>query len=156
VLSVIKPQAFWNWFKWKILQTWPRRNYLRGGLTLGDDIRTPTLNRFNNWYYEQTKAIVKIPLIEERREMRDVEGMYDDTYGFMDSIPIIKKVIMGNALNRVLQDERIQKIDLALEKIMKNGNGKGSKKGKAKVEPQPEIEDEDDYDEDYDGNEWYD
>ena len=46
VLAIVKPQAFWNWLRWKLLKVWPSRNYLRGGLTLGDNIRTPTMNRF--------------------------------------------------------------------------------------------------------------
>ena len=46
VLAIIKPQAFWNWLRWKLLEVWPSRNYLRAGLTLEDNIRTPTMNRF--------------------------------------------------------------------------------------------------------------
>lgn len=124
VLAIVKPQAFWNWLRWKLLEVWPSRNYLRGGLTLSNFIQTPTMNRFINFYQEQTGSIAKNQLTEERSEMIRVKGIYNDTDGFGDNVLIIKKSIMGDVMNQVvLQDETIQKIDLALEKIMKNGNG---------------------------------
>ena len=56
---------------------------------------------------------------------------------------------MGDVMNDVvLQDKQIQKIDLALEKIMKNGKG-STKKSKSKSEVNEKEEDED-----YDGSEW--
>ena len=52
---------------------------------------------------------------------------------------------MGDVMNDVvLQDKQIQKIDLALEKIMRNDSN-GSSSGK-----------DDGDDDDYDGNEWND
>jgi hypothetical protein len=146
VLAVVKPQAFWNWLRWKLLKVWPSRNYLRGGLALEDDIRTPTMNRFNDFYWEHIRTITKSRLEEERDGMKRVTDMYDDTDGFGDNIQIVNKAIMGDVMNEVvLQDKQVQKIDLALEKIMKNGNGK---KLKSKADG------EDEYDDDYDGNEW--
>jgi hypothetical protein len=54
-----------------------------------------------------------------------------------------------NSLKNIFVRCRVQKIDLALEKIMKNGN---DKKSKSKSD---EEEDENEYDDDYDdGNEW--
>jgi hypothetical protein len=153
VLAIVKPQAFWNWLRWKLLKTWPSRNYLRGGLGLRDIIRSPTMNRFIDFYDGHTEAITMNTLENERIEMMQVEGMYDDTDGFRDNVPIVKKVIMGDAMNEVvLQDKRIQKIDLALEKIMKNGDSSTSKKSKSEVDD--EDEDEEEYD--GDGNEWND
>ena len=59
--------------------------------------------------------------------------MYDDIDGFGDNVQIIKKAIMGDVMNEVvLQDKKIQKIDLVLEKIMKGGNGKDKDKRKTK------------------------
>jgi hypothetical protein len=72
-------------------------------------------------------------------------------------VKIIKKSIEGDILKGILlQNEQIQKMDLALEKIMKNGNGGGNKKKKTKKEQQAEAdEDSEGYeDDDYDGNEW--
>ena len=120
----ITTQAFWNWLKWKLLKIWPRRNYLRGGLAFRDNIRTPTMNKFIDFYQKYTETIRKSRLVEERDEMRRVRGMYDDIDGFGDNVQIIKKAIMGDVMNDlVLQDKQIQKIDLALEKLLNNGSG---------------------------------
>jgi len=151
VLATVKPQAFWNWLRWKLLKIWPGRNYRRGGLTLREDIRTPTMNRFIEFCHEQTADITKDCLTDERTAMIKVEGMYDDTDGFADNVSIVKKAIMGDVTNEiVLQDQQIQKIDLALEKIMMNGNGNK----KSNVNVNANDDDEDEYDDDYDGNEW--
>jgi hypothetical protein len=146
VLAIVKPQAFWNWLRWKSLKVWPSRNYLRGGLVLRDPIRTPTMNRFIDFYQKHTKTITESRLTDGRVKMIEVRGMYDDTDGFQDNVPIIKKAIMGDVMNGiVLQDKQIQKIDLALEKIMKNGSNTSNK-----------DDDEDEDDSDYDGNDWND
>ena len=132
MLAIVKPQAFWNWLRWKLLEIWPSRNYIRGGLTLRDHIRTPTMNRFIDFYQKHTKTITESRLADERDEMKRVRGMYDDTDGFQDNVWIIKKAIMGDVMNDVvLQDKQIQKIDLALEKIMKNNSSSSSKKSKS-------------------------
>jgi hypothetical protein len=152
LLAIVKPQAFWNWLRWKLLKTWPSRNYLRGGLGLRDDIRTPTMNRFIDFYQKHTKTITENRLADERAEMKEVSGMYDDSDGFQDNVSIIKKAIMGDVMNEVvLQDKQIQKIDLALEKLMKNG-GTNNKKSKSEADDEDGDEDNDDYD----GNEWND
>jgi hypothetical protein len=151
VSAIVKPQAFWNWLRWKLLKTWPRRNYLRGGLTLGDHIRTPTMNRFIDYCQKYTRAITESRLADERAEMKRVRGMYDDTDGFQDNVPIIKKSIMGDVMNDVvLHDKQIQKIDLALEKIMKNDSNSKNKKSKSEADD----EDEEEYNDAYDSNEW--
>ena len=55
--------------------------------------------------------------------------MYDDIDGFGDNVQIINKAIMGDVMNDVvLQDKQIQKMDLALEKIMENGSDDKEKK----------------------------
>jgi hypothetical protein len=82
------------------------------------------MNKFIEFCNKQTADVVKDRLDNERVGMRRVEGMYDDTDGFRDNVSIVRRAIMGDVMNEiVLQHERIQKIDLALEKIMKNGNG---------------------------------
>jgi hypothetical protein len=163
VLAAIKPQAFWNWLKWKMLQVWPDRDYRRGGLDLErETFRTPTLNRFIEYYDVKTKSVSKVSINEIQVEISNVRGLYDDIEGFRDSVPIVKKAIKGDIMsNVILQDKDIQKMDLALEKIMKNGNGNDSNdtttatKKKSKKEMQTAAdEDSEEYDEDYDGDEW--
>ena len=113
ILAVVKPQAFWNWLRWKMLQTWPHRSYLRGGLTLGPQgLQTPVMRRFTEYYGNHIESITKDRLGEERVNMRYVEGMYDDTDGFGDNVNIIQKAIMGDVMNEVvLPDMTVQKID---------------------------------------------
>ena len=86
VLAIIKPQAFWNWLRWKLLETWPRRNYLRGDLNFRDDIRTPTMNRFIDFCHERTRTVAESHLDYVRSQMRDINGMYDDIDGFQDNV----------------------------------------------------------------------
>jgi hypothetical protein len=106
------------------------------------------MNRFIDFYHERTADIAKSRLIEERTGMINVNGMYDDTDGFRDNVSIVKKAIMGDVTNEIVsQDEQIQKIDLALEKIMNNGNDNSSNNSSS-------DDDAEDDDEDHDGNEW--
>lgn len=154
ILALVKPQAFWNWLRWRMLQLWPSRNYLRGGLYLDDNLRTPTLNRFIDFYEKQTEPVIRNSVTEARNEVSFVRGLYDDVDGFSDNVQIIRKAIEGDIMHNVLlQDEKIQKLDLALEKIMKDGNGNGIGKDKTK---ETELDDADDDDESGDGNEWND
>jgi type II secretory pathway component GspD/PulD (secretin) len=130
---------------------------MRGGLTLSDEIRAPTMNRFIEFLGKQTQKIVKDRLTEERRNLQKVKGMYDDIDGFRDDVPIIDKAIMGDVLVEVLQNEIVQKLDLALEKMMKNGynNNDGSSKTRKKSMKEQKLEadeDTEEYDDDYDGN----
>ena len=153
ILAAIKPEAFWNWLKWKLLQVWPDRDYRRGGLLLDESMATPTLYKFNTYYLEQTRPVIAKSIIEARSDAGYVRGIYDDTDGFGDNVKIIKKSIEGDILNDILLQNEM---DLALEKIMKNGNGGSNKKKKTKKEQQTEAdEDSEGYeDDDYDGNEW--
>ena len=110
------------------------------------------MNRFIDFCEKHTENITKNWLEEERDEMKDVNGMYDDYDGFQDNVPIIKKAIMGDVMNDVvLQDEKVQKIDLALEKIMENGID--DKEKKSKLDSDSEADEDEDED---DGNEWND
>lgn len=148
LLAIVKPQAFWNWLKWKMLKVWPRRNYGRGGLALVDYIKTPTMKRFIRFHHKQTADITQPRLAEERKEMREVEGIYDDIDGFRDNVSIVKQVIMGDVMNEiVLEDKQIQKIDLALEKIMQDGSRKSKSDDDNEEEEEEEEEDEEDEDE---------
>jgi hypothetical protein len=114
--------------------------------------RTPVLNRFIEYYDTKTRSVSKDSIITIDTEISDVRGLYDDVDGFPDSVPIIKKAIKGDILNAVvLQDEGIQKMDLALEKIMKNGNSEGNGDQRKK---NVKSNDDDEYEEDDDGNEW--
>ena len=86
-------------------------------------------------------------------EISDVNGLYDDTEGFKDSVPIVKRAIRSEILNDViLQDKEIQRIDLALGKILKNNNG--TLKGKNNTKESELDDNANEYDEDNDGNEW--
>ncbi|MGH9986480.1 MAG: hypothetical protein ACRD8W_21265, partial [Nitrososphaeraceae archaeon] len=156
VLAIVKPQAFWNWLGWKMLQIWPSRNYLRGGLTLADDIQSPTMNRFIEFYHNHTESIAKSRLTEERNGMKRVEGMYNDIDGFRDNTEIVDKAIMTDVMNEVvLADEKVQQIDLALEKIMKNGSDNNDdNKPDEQRELEAVAEDTKEFDDNYDGNEW--
>lgn len=157
ILAAIKPEAFWNWLKWKLLQMWPDRDYRRGGLDLSESMATPTLYKFNTYYLEQTRPVIKQSITDAISDAGHIRGIYDDIDGFADNVQIAKKSIEGDILNNVLlQNDRIQKMDLALEKIMKNGNGIDKKKKKSKKEQQAEAdEDSEGYeDNDYDGNDW--
>jgi hypothetical protein len=156
ILALIKPQAFWNWLKWKLLQVWPERDYRRGGLLLNSTMATPTLYKFNKYYLEQTRPVIAHSITDAISDAGYVKGIYDDIDGFGDNVQIAKRAIEGDILNNVLlQNDQIQKMDLALEKIMKNGNGSAKKK-KSKKEHQAEADkDTEGYDDDnYDGNEW--
>jgi hypothetical protein len=160
VLVAIKPQAFWNWLRWKTLQTWPRRDYRRGGLNLDSEtFRTPMFNQFIEYYDTKTKSVSRYSINEIEKEVSDVDGLYDDIEGFRDSVPIIMKAIKGDIINNaILQDRDIQKMDLALEKIMKNGNGKGKGKNKSKTKELAVVDSNNDDNEDFedydDGNDW--
>jgi hypothetical protein len=161
VLAAIKPQAFWNWLRWKMLQVWPKRDYRRGGLYLDEEtIRTPVLNRFIEYYDGKTKLVSRLSIANVGREISYVDGLYDDIEGFKDSVPIIKRSIQSEILNDViLQDKEIQKIDLALETIMKDGmayKGKGKKFKNKVVAAELDNDDYEDEDEDDEGNEWTD
>ena len=163
VLAAIKPQAFWHWLKWKMLQVWPERDYRRGGLHLETEtFRTSVFNQFIEYYDAKTRLVSKDSINSIEAEISRVRGLYDDIEGFPDSVPIVKKAIKGDIMNYViLQDKDIQKMDLALEKIMKDGNSKCKDNGKPKNEivsisnPTTDNDDDDDFDEDEDdGNEW--
>ena len=134
-----------------MVQVWPERDYRRGGLYLEAEIfRTPVLNQFIEYCDAKTKSVSKDSINDIETEISNVKGLYEDIEGFRDSVPIIKKAIKGDIINDViLQDKNIQKIDLALEKIMNDGNGKGKDKSKTK---EVELDDDDDDD----GNEWND
>lgn len=116
--------------------------------------------RFKKYYGNHIESITKDRLGEERANMRYVEGMYDDTDGFGDNVQIIKKAIIGDVMNEVvLPDKTVQKMDLALEKIMKDGNGKTKQRKSKKGQQQAKVDNDEDtggYDDDDDGNDWED
>jgi hypothetical protein len=110
--------------------------------------------QFIEYYDAITKLISKDNINDIEYEVSTVKGLYDDIEGFKDSVPIIKTAIKGDIMNDViLQDKDIQKIDVALEKIMMNGNA--NKRLKSKKKQKAEADDDtEEYVDDYDGNEW--
>ena len=115
-----------------------------------ETFRTPVFIQFIDYYDAKARLVSKDSISSIKAEISRVRGLYDDIEGFPDSVPIVKKAIKGDIMNDViLQDKDIQKMDLALEKIMRNGRTKGKKS------EQESVDDDEDYEDD-DGNEWED
>lgn len=118
ILAAAKPEPFWNWLRWKLLQLWPSRNYRRA-LFINDSMRTPTYKRFEKWYDKQTEPVIKDRVVEAKNDLLKVEGFYEDVDGFEDNVNTRKNQIETDIVDHVLtEDEKIQKIDLGLESIM--------------------------------------
>ena len=132
---------------------WPEKDYRRGGLHLETEtFRTPVFIQFIDYYDAKARLVSKDSISSIKAEISRVRGLYDDIEGFPDSVPIVKKAIKGDIMNDViLQDKDIQKMELALEKIMRNGRTKV----KGKKSEQESVDDDEDYEDD-DGNEWED
>jgi hypothetical protein len=111
ILAAAGPQAFWNWLKSKLLKVWPYRNYNRA-IFLRDYMYTPTVYKFLEWYRNKSKDIIWYDLLRTADELSDVEGLIDNIHDKKDEI---EDNILNNTL---LQNEYIQKLDKALEKIM--------------------------------------
>jgi hypothetical protein len=119
ILAAAKPEPFWNWLRWKLLQLWPDRDYRRGGIYLSDTMQTPTVIKLLEWYAQQTRPVIQTSVKKAKDELSIVRGFYED-------VNIRQKEIETNIMNNVLlKNERIQKIDLALESIMMNNNENG-------------------------------
>lgn len=114
LLAAAKPEPFWNWLKWKLLQLWPNRDYRRGGIYLNDTMQTPTVKEFLEWYAKQTKPVIKSSIEKANNGLSKVEGFYENVNNTQEEI---ETEIMSNVL---LKNERIQKIDLALKSIIMN------------------------------------
>jgi hypothetical protein len=79
-----------------------------------------SINQFVEWCIKQTSPLVKEPIESVKKELSNVEGLYEYADGFNDNVKRRKKEIEVDIQDNVLAfDENIQKIDLALEKIMK-------------------------------------
>jgi hypothetical protein len=136
ILAAAKPEPFWNWLRWKMLQLWPERNYRRA-LFIDDSMRTPTFKRFERWYDKQTELVIKDSVKTARDDLLKVDGFFEDVDGFEDNVRTRKKEIETDIVDHVLtEDEKVQKIDLGLESIM-NGDGNVQKDN-------DRLEDEDD------------
>lgn len=114
IMSEIGPEAFWNWLRYKILKLWPRRDYRRVFNVTAMDIRTPTMLEFDKWLIDKIEPIMKPHAQEIEDELSDFEGLIEDVEGKEEEI---ESDIQENTL---LTNEQIQKIDLALEEIMKD------------------------------------
>jgi hypothetical protein len=119
ILAAAKPEPFWNWLRWKLLQLWPDRDYRRGGIILSATMQTPTARRFFEWHAKQTKPVIEPSVKKANDELSKVKGFYEDVNTRQKEI---ETDIMNNVL---LKNERIQKIDLVLESIMTNNNENG-------------------------------
>jgi hypothetical protein len=116
ILAAAKPEPFWNWLRWKLLQLWPSRDYRRGGIYIANKMRTPMFNRFEKWYLKQTEPIIRDSVAKANNALSTVEGFFEDVDIKQEEI---ETDIRDNIL---LKDEGIQEIDLALESIMSNNN----------------------------------
>jgi hypothetical protein len=117
ILAAVEPQVFWNWLKWKLETIWPERNYNRARL-LEDALLTPTMKKFDRWLEELSEEINKEAIDQKRKELEKVKGFYEDVEAEEEKI---KDDIIENTM---LHDKRIQKIDLALKAIMRDGLGR--------------------------------
>jgi hypothetical protein len=117
ILDAAGPEAFWKWLRWKILQTWPYRNYFYRAISFDDYMYSPTMNKFLDWATNLSKPIIKDDLIDAERHLR-YEGLIDDVDEYKEKT---EQDILDNTL---LKDKGIQKLDKALEQIM---NGKRKK-----------------------------
>ena len=160
VMALAKPQAFWNWLKWKLNKIWPERDYRRSPLIPGKIMYSPMMTKFIRWYEQQSTPVIRNSVEQITNDAGTVRGIYDDVDGFQDNITTARKSIVGDLMNELKQDKGIAKIDAELDKIMKNGNnnnkGKSTKKSskQQRSEANDEIDEHDNYDDDYDGNEW--
>jgi hypothetical protein len=119
ILALAKPQAFWNWLKAKILKIWPDRDYNRA-INVDSYIYTPTLNDFIEGLGNKIKPIIADKVKKAEDGLSKVEGFYEDVDEFEDNVNTRKEEIETDISDNVLlQDEEIQKLDLALEKLMK-------------------------------------
>jgi hypothetical protein len=78
VLAVAKPEAFWNWLKYKILETWPRRDYRRVITPTTMDIRTPTMLEFDDWLVQQINPIITPHAERIENQLSDVDEFIED------------------------------------------------------------------------------
>jgi len=112
ILALAKPEPFWNWLKAKLLKLWPDRDYRRA-IDLDDYMLTPTMNEFIEFFANKTKPVIANSIKDAENQLSNVQGFYEDVNSEKEEI---QTDIMDNVL---LQDEEIQKLDLALEKVMK-------------------------------------
>ena len=112
ILDAAGPEAFWKWLRWKILKTWPYRNYFYRAINLEQYLYSSTLVNFLNWYEDKSKSIIKDHRDSENANLLSVEGLIND-------VDKKKQEIEHDILNNtLLQNEQIKKLDKALEKIM--------------------------------------
>jgi hypothetical protein len=116
ILSVVGPEVFSGWLKWKILQVWPRRDCRRAVFIEEDNIISPTMKKFNEFYAKQRELIIKDHLKRADEELSDVEAFIENTDEKQEEI---ENDIINNTL---LTNDQTKKIDLGLERIM-NGDG---------------------------------
>ncbi|MPZ07231.1 MAG: hypothetical protein GEU26_12595 [Nitrososphaeraceae archaeon] len=119
MLAAVKPEPFWNWLRWKLLQLWPNRDYRRGSIYLNDTMQTPTIKKLINWHAKQTKPVIEDSIKKAKEGLSKVKGFYQD-------VNTKQKEIETEVLNNVLlKNKKIQEIDLAIESIMTNNNENG-------------------------------
>jgi hypothetical protein len=114
VIYHAKPKAVWNWIKWKLQRVWPECNGNRA-IFIDEALRSPKMQEFIEWYDNYAKKILESPIKEKEKELSKVKGIYDDTNTEKENI----ETALIN--EKLLKDEQVQSIDLALDSIMKNG-----------------------------------
>lgn len=114
ILAVAKPEAFWNWLKYKISKTWSYCDYRRVISPTTMDIWTPTMIKFNEWLQnEKIKPVIKDHAQRAEDDLSCVKGFLD----IYDKEDEIRRGILYNTL---LKAKKIQNIDSVLKAIMKN------------------------------------
>jgi len=74
---------------------------------------TPTMEKFIEWYENQSKPVIADKVEAYKKILSKVNGFYDD-------IDTEKEEIEDDIRDNVLlENEKIKKLDLALESIMK-------------------------------------
>jgi hypothetical protein len=113
ILATVEPEVFSRWLRWKISQVWQKRDYRRAVFIDEDNIISPTMQEFHEWYARKREPIIKVSLEKAKDELSDVKGFIENTDDKGDEI---ETDIVDNSL---LKHYQIKKIDLALKRIMK-------------------------------------
>ena len=113
ILATVEPEVFSKWLRWKISQVWQKRDYRRAVFIDEDNIISPTMQEFHEWYARKKEPIIKDHLEKARDDLSDVEGFIENTDDRREEIET------GIVDNSLLKHDQFKKIDLALKRIMK-------------------------------------
>jgi hypothetical protein len=111
VLAAVKPPAFWNWLKAKILEVWHDRNGNRA-IRFDDYLLTDTQYDFIEYMKAKGRPVIKDDIKDAMYYLWKVEG-------FIDDVDKRKEEIEDDILNStLLENKDIQELDKTLQKIM--------------------------------------